>query len=285
MAIADLETSKKQARNTWLNLATFVQREYPTETQETNLPMIIAHWLTDLWRKEEKIKRVSTLLQKARILQGLMPGKLILGSKILKDYFKGWGRLQEFRPQGLELASQDQASDLRRRATTPLLKLAALFLTRAAARLSDLRVWIGGGGQATLEGKKLSLSLRKRKTDQSGGAPMEHIIGPLVISKKEESCLRMASVEIWTKRPLQGSDYANAKEFLQELQKLKREVGVRSMIAFRRGRAKEAARVVSTKDVGALLGHKPNSSSTRRYTRQLDVREEKKRLIMTKERK
>ena len=63
---------------------------------------------------------------------------------------------------------------------------------------------------------------------------------------------------------------------------MKRKSGIKSMIAFRRGRAKVAAKVARTKDVAALLGHKPNSRSTRRYTARLDVRELEARRKMTR---
>lgn len=281
VAMADLEDSKRQVRKTLESFHCFMKEMKIEKASAENLIEAVPTWVMSLLKREKRIKRSTTLMQKIRLLQAALPNLKIMQSTVIKKFMKGLGRTQGMRPVSIEIASSDQILKMRELATDPQMLTAMILLTRGAARLSDLRVWLGGQGAATLRGSVLQLQLERRKTDQAGASPMEHIIGPIRVSKEDQIVLRKAPKALWSKQPLENSEYKSARVFLENLQAIKKRVGIGSLIALRRARARAAGKKRPTADVADLLGHKPNSKSTKRYMRSLDCRELKARLAMT----
>lgn len=240
VGLADLESSKRQERAVWRSFKEFVSASRYREEKAENVPQAVVAWLTSLWKKAPSL-RTSTVLQKARTLQACLPEKRFLASTLVKKFIKGLARLQALRPPPLEVASEGQVSNMYSSSQDCLMKVILLFLDKAAARLSDIRIWLGGQGRLQKKGKTLSLILERRKTDQMGSAPMEHYLGPIAIPKSLEDELKKASKFLWSSDPARASRSLTPKKVLQNLQSLKRKVGLKSIIALRRRRAKLAA--------------------------------------------
>lgn len=178
---------------------------------------------------------------------------------------------------GSEMPSSSQVTVMMREANSPM-----KLLLKGAARLSDLRNWIGGKGVLVRDQQTNTIILRlsSRKTDQGAMAPMDHIVGPIQMTKEEQETLEM-DPNVWKVFPL-GKQSEKIKFFLKELQSMKKKAGVKSFIQFRRTRARIAAQRTTTAKVAELLGHRQGSTSTKRYTQALDVEEMKARLKMTR---
>lgn len=86
---------------------------------------------------------------------------------------------------------------------------------------------------------------------------------------------------VWSREPGENSELGSTSKILQHLQQLKRSVGINSFIQLRRARARLVAAHYPTAWVADLLGHRPGSSSTKRYIRSLDCRETNQRMKMT----
>lgn len=282
IATADLEASKKQMRSTMIEFRNFLSSLPPQATPDS-LPEAVAMWLSEVITTNKKVTRSSTIAQKARVLQSCMPDEKILSSRIVKRFLKGLARIQPLRPQALETASPAQSMTLMKMARKdPISWIAANMMCRGAARWADVRAWVGKKGRLVMNKKEetIVLELETRKTDQSGAAPMQHVIGPIKITEEEMKWLAQ-NPSIVSNNPLLQSKFQTVTDFLNEMQKLKKKAGIRNFVALRRGRARIAAERVQTKEVAKLLGHRPGSMSTRRYTRSLDLQEKTQRLRMT----
>ena len=108
---------------------------------------------------------------------------------------------------------------------------------------------------------------------------MNHVIGPLSISKNERVKIERNKFLLEVD-PLKHTEWT-INTFMTEMQKIKRQVGVKSFIEFRRARARVAASRQPIDKVAKLLGHKSGSTSTARYMQKLDSYEMHQRLKMT----
>lgn len=279
VAMGPLERSKKQSRKIWEDFKNF-QKKNREKAGQMSLAETVAWWLQENLRNP-KIKRVTTLSQKARMLQGLIPHVPFMKDPFLLAYFKGLGRIQPTAARAMDHASSHQCSIFLRAAKDCWTTVATLLLVKGAARLSDIRAWIGGKGVLKSHSKgNLELHLDVRKTDQAGAAPMAHIVGPIKVEAKVFDGL-IAQKNLWQRNPLKESPY-NPTTFLKQIQNMKKSAGVFSMIHFRRARARTAAKITTTDNVAELLGHRKGSTSTKRYIQDLDAQERSRRLLMTR---
>lgn len=272
---AQLESTKRQYRTV---LRQFT--EFQKGTPEESLALKVVKFLQHQLKSRPAIRRVSTLHQMARVLQYLHPEEKILKSPIYLAYLKGLGRVQPIAARVPQAASSDQLAKFTKAAGYDQWTMsAALMIARAAARLSDIRAWIGGRGRLMVsrEEKSITLLLEYRKTDQAGTAPMPHVVGPVGLTKEEWGAFDWVNFQ---GQKLKDSRWT-AWSFLQALQRAKKKAGIKSFIECRRGRARIAAKKATLKEVGQLLGHKEGSSSTARYTQTLDYKEWSRRMVMT----
>ena len=121
------------------------------------------------------------------------------------DSLKGLSRIQPRAARMMEAASREQSIEFERQVTSTIHLIAAMMMTRAAARLSDIRGWIGGAGLLKIEDLSLSLVLDRRKTDQGASAPMAHVIGPIEITKEMRDRIQ-GQKEILTRDPLKEEE-------------------------------------------------------------------------------
>ncbi len=280
IASAPLERSKRQSRRSLLLFQEFLE-SLSSEEMSLPFPVLVCLWLQSYLASHPKVRRVSTLLQKARELQAALPLVPFLHSTWMNAYAKGLGRIQPISSKELRAASADQVSNLELLAKDSWSKAAIWLLTRGAARWSDIRNWIGKKGilvcHPTLSA--FSLRLNVRKTDQAGASSMKHVIGPIVLRTEEMKDL-MKTNSIWTVDPLKESPFS-PNSFMKHLQNLKMKSGIQNMIELRRRRARVAAQRLPVTQVAELLGHRPGSTSTKRYIQDLDIVEKMNRLIMT----
>ena len=272
MGIADLESSKKQVRMAVKKLWQFM-KQHSLVWEEAAVPKVIVLWLQHMLKTNRKIRRITTLMQYARMIQSVTKIK-ILQNPFVRKYFKGLSRLQEIRPRNKEVASESQYSHMLEQAEDPWLIAAIVFLGRAGARLSDIRRLLGGGGRivGSLREKTIELELSRRKTDQTGAAPAAHLIGPVKLQGKEETALQLLG-QVFPKQAIRC--------FLNKLQTIKKNAGIQNIIALRRFRARTAALRHPIQQVAKLLGHRPGSRATAAYVGAVDGPERKKRLEMT----
>ena len=144
--LAHQETHKKQVRAVLSHFQNFLT-SLPVTFRHLPLPTLAVLWLQDNLRNNAKIKRITTIHQKARLLQSAFPGQPILRAPILLLYLKGLGRLQPTSPRNLPTASWPQCLRFVRLAReTPWTLAAATLIVKGAARWSDIRTWIGKNG-------------------------------------------------------------------------------------------------------------------------------------------
>ena len=136
--LAHQETHKKQVRAVLSHFQNFLT-SLPVTFRHLPLPTLAVLWLQDNLRNNAKIKRITTIHQKARLLQSAFPGQPILRAPILLLYLKGLGRLQPTSPRNLPTASWPQCLRFVRLAReTPWTLAAATLIVKGAARWSDI---------------------------------------------------------------------------------------------------------------------------------------------------
>lgn len=282
-SFAYLESSKKQVRRSWEQFEDFLRKRCSAEVLAAPMEMKVLVWVQDYLNTHPAVTRVTTLWQKVRLLQAMLPKFNILRSPMVKAYFRGLGRLQQTVKRDLPAASFDQCTRLMGLAKSdPWSMTTAMLMIRGAARWSDIRMWLGGKGILLWQEKTktMALHLNYRKTDQAGTAPRNHIVGPIRLNEEEKTLLRKEKA-LWKKNPLQPSPFANPNDFMKRFQNKKRAAGIKNFIELRRARARKAAERLPTEWVGSLLGHKPHSVTTYRYTQSLDAVEFARRVEMT----
>lgn len=266
MGIADLESFKRQVRAALGRFQSF-ERAHCAELKGFPIQMKVVCFLQHLLQSSQRISRVSTIGSYARLLQSALVGEKILGHWIVKKYLKGLGRIQVYRPSR-EVASMEQYFKMLDFAPDPWTRMLIMILARGAARYSDLRIFLGGGGSIHIDQKKreICLKLTRRKTDQSGNAPAAHLIGPVVASTLVEQEV-LKDCPLWGQppNPLVHSPYKSPAGILSQIQKAKKKAGIISLLALRRMRAQTAARVGTMAQVGEFLGHRPGSRVTSGY--------------------
>ena len=114
-SLALLEQTKKQVRAARDQFTDFL-RSLPPKELTAPFPQLVTWWLQAYLRTHLRVKRVTTLWQKARSLQSAFPKLSFLRSPELSLYMRGLGKIQLINNRNLPVASFDQSTELENRA-------------------------------------------------------------------------------------------------------------------------------------------------------------------------